>query len=196
MDHCFGALGRAGVSFFQFAFAFGGMWLPCSWVCITNTNLWTGMCVFGIIIGEFLDMFLLTSSLTLCLQGIRYLMSSGHCFLGSFQCQYYLSSPTETSSSHYAPLLSRIRCLCTVTYQSWPMLVHSHCLGCVSSSCRWCQKGVVSPENWRGMLQRGSISWVLRSCKRLGLSGELPNFHLCRGSTSFWTCKFCIRLSS
>ncbi|KAL6310332.1 amino acid transporter [Sparassis latifolia] len=34
MDHCFGASGRAAVSFFQFAFAFGGM------------------CAFGIIIGD------------------------------------------------------------------------------------------------------------------------------------------------
>ena len=34
MDHCFGPSGRAAVSFFQFAFAFGGM------------------CAFGIIIGD------------------------------------------------------------------------------------------------------------------------------------------------
>ncbi len=34
MHHCFGPSGRAAVSFFQFAFAFGGM------------------CAFGIIIGE------------------------------------------------------------------------------------------------------------------------------------------------
>ena len=34
MNHCFGSSGRAAVSFFQFAFAFGGM------------------CAFGIIIGK------------------------------------------------------------------------------------------------------------------------------------------------
>ena len=31
---------RAGVSFFQFAFAFGGMWFLCPWDWITDTNHW------------------------------------------------------------------------------------------------------------------------------------------------------------
>jgi solute carrier family 38 (sodium-coupled neutral amino acid transporter), member 11 len=50
MDHCFGKSGRAAVSLFQFAFAFGGKYsFFCElWPVLNNT---TGMCAFGIIIG-------------------------------------------------------------------------------------------------------------------------------------------------
>ncbi|KAJ6625632.1 amino acid transporter [Mycena sp. CBHHK59/15] len=50
MNHCFGSSGRAAVSFFQFAFAFGG---KCIDICtITHSSRKTGMCAFGIIIGD------------------------------------------------------------------------------------------------------------------------------------------------
>lgn len=50
MSHCFGKSGRAAVSFFQFAFAFGGEFalsLP-SYAYLS----YSGMCAFGIIIGD------------------------------------------------------------------------------------------------------------------------------------------------
>ena len=51
MDHCFGSSGRAAVSFFQFAFAFGGE--PYTKYLInTAVHLGSGMCAFGIIIGD------------------------------------------------------------------------------------------------------------------------------------------------
>lgn len=50
MNHCFGSSGRAAVSFFQFAFAFGGE----SEYSSSDAHLYpsTGMCAFGIIIGD------------------------------------------------------------------------------------------------------------------------------------------------
>ena len=50
MNRCFGPSGRAAISFFQFSFAFGGTYM----LTITGTffSLVTGMCAFGIIIGE------------------------------------------------------------------------------------------------------------------------------------------------
>jgi sodium-coupled neutral amino acid transporter 11 len=51
MNHCFGSSGRAAVSFFQFAFAFGG-----AHVLVNQSQLFfkcrAGMCAFGIIIGD------------------------------------------------------------------------------------------------------------------------------------------------
>lgn len=51
MSQCFGSSGRAAVSFFQFAFAFGGTCIrPTSREMFTPFNI--GMCAFGIIIGD------------------------------------------------------------------------------------------------------------------------------------------------
>lgn len=36
MNHCFGSSGRAAVSFFQFAFAFGGMLRACTVLIFTH----------------------------------------------------------------------------------------------------------------------------------------------------------------
>jgi hypothetical protein len=50
MHHCFGHWGSAGVSFFQFAFAFGGYV-----ICFINMNGWKTddrMCAFSVIIGD------------------------------------------------------------------------------------------------------------------------------------------------
>lgn len=55
MDHCFGSSGRAAVSFFQFAFAFGGsLSLRCRKYLSANLPS-LGMCAFGIIIGQYED---------------------------------------------------------------------------------------------------------------------------------------------
>jgi sodium-coupled neutral amino acid transporter 11 len=50
MDHCFGPSGRAAVSFFQFAFAFGGGSLY--YLAHELADHLAGMCAFGIIIGD------------------------------------------------------------------------------------------------------------------------------------------------
>ena len=53
MDHCFGSSGRAAVSFFQFAFAFGGQpraYMLTRMLLISLSD--SGMCAFGIIIGD------------------------------------------------------------------------------------------------------------------------------------------------
>ena len=52
MTHCFGSSGRAAVSFFQFSFAFGGMFLLLLHHSNSNCLLVSGMCAFGIIIGD------------------------------------------------------------------------------------------------------------------------------------------------
>lgn len=51
MNHCFGSSGRAAVSFFQFAFAFGGTYFSFSALYKPFTSL-PGMCAFGIVIGD------------------------------------------------------------------------------------------------------------------------------------------------
>ena len=51
MDNCFGPSGRAAVSLFQFAFAFGGRSVPHDSYNYL-INMVKGMCAFGIIIGE------------------------------------------------------------------------------------------------------------------------------------------------
>lgn len=50
MHYCFGSSGRAAVSFFQFAFAFGGASHPLS--LFPDSRRSVGMCAFGIIIGN------------------------------------------------------------------------------------------------------------------------------------------------
>lgn len=50
MDHCFGSAGRAAVSIFQFAFAFGGRSPTFGHYPFAQQFL--GMCAFGIIIGD------------------------------------------------------------------------------------------------------------------------------------------------
>ena len=50
MNNCFGPSGRAAVSLFQFAFAFGGTFAPHD-SCQYLISLVKGMCAFGIIIG-------------------------------------------------------------------------------------------------------------------------------------------------
>lgn len=52
MNHCFGSSGRAAVSFFQFAFAFGGLYHPFSAPNHLSIHHLVGMCAFGIIIGD------------------------------------------------------------------------------------------------------------------------------------------------
>uniref|UniRef100_A0A8H7Y803 Amino acid transporter transmembrane domain-containing protein n=1 Tax=Psilocybe cubensis TaxID=181762 RepID=A0A8H7Y803_PSICU len=52
MSHCFGSSGRAAVSFFQFAFAFGGKSLSSAANSLNSLTLPPGMCAFGIIIGD------------------------------------------------------------------------------------------------------------------------------------------------
>lgn len=64
MHHCYGSSGRAAVSFFQFAFAFGGSIYLVDPFFYDSRNF-TGMCAFGIIMGNFflqvIVCFLLTS---------------------------------------------------------------------------------------------------------------------------------------
>lgn len=108
MNHCFGPSGRAAVSFFQFAFAFGGMSYcsPSAFSC-NNDAYGTGMCAFGIIIGEH-PIHLTCPSLTLG-KVTLYHMSS---VLYSPPSRRYPSSPfspSANSSSPSAPSASRTR---------------------------------------------------------------------------------------
>lgn len=51
MSTCYGSSGRAAISFFQFAFAFGGKCYHAQHYGLV-AKFWTGMCAFGIIIGD------------------------------------------------------------------------------------------------------------------------------------------------
>lgn len=51
MHYCYGSSGRAAVSFFQFAFAFGGRFRLFS-QSVPGSFVFVGMCAFGIIIGN------------------------------------------------------------------------------------------------------------------------------------------------
>lgn len=136
MNHCFGQSGRAAVSLFQFAFAFGGMSgrLSFGGHCEDElTRMIPGMCAFGIIIGE--RTVHSTSLLTADhLQVIPYRTSSDRYFPTYTAYRCFPSSPSGNSSSPSAPYASRIHYPFTETSTNCPVHPVSHSLACSSSS--------------------------------------------------------------